>query len=215
MATEFDFSGPYLPLKLLVRVWGLDAAGRPFTQEAKTESISPLEACVSGLHSTVKVNDILGLSYEGRKARFRVSAVRPPVDLYPGQIEVRALDASLDIWGIDFSQLPIDRPERRNADRFRCQGAISVWQQEPQYPIHAGVSDISVHGCYVDVMYPLPAGTKVSLALNISDVVIRSTGLVCTSHPALGMGVRFGEMSDKDRTALENVVAKLAAAAKG
>ncbi len=200
-------------MKFHVRIWGMDASGRPFKQEAVTEAVSAGEVCLSGFVVKVTLNDVLGISCEGRKGRFRVTAVGATTSTV-GQIVLRAMDTSQNIWGLDFSQAATaERPERRTVNRYYCKGAISIWQEGSAHPMHLGVSDISVQGCYVDVTYALPPGARISLVLNLSDVVIRAQGEVCTSHAAVGMGVRFDSMEDSDRAKLEKFVAELAAAA--
>ncbi|HWR34235.1 MAG TPA: hypothetical protein VN622_00005, partial [Clostridia bacterium] len=72
MTFEFIPSGPYLSLQLPIRIWGMDELGRPFTQQASTVTIGLEEACVAGLKCIVKLDDILGMSCDARKGRFRV-----------------------------------------------------------------------------------------------------------------------------------------------
>jgi len=47
------------------------------------------------------------------------------------------------------------------------------------------------------------------LLLNAESISIRFTAEVRTSHPGVGMGVKFEEMSESDRAALERLIAKL------
>ncbi|HWR35710.1 MAG TPA: PilZ domain-containing protein, partial [Clostridia bacterium] len=168
------------------------------------------EACVAGLKCIVKLDDILGMSCDARKGRFRVIWVGQAGTPQAGRIAVRALDTSQNIWGLDLSQLSAPVPVETGERRYPCKGAISIWQAETQYPINAAVSDISLRGCYVELMNPLPAGTEVSMLLNVPGLSIRATGQVRTSHPAVGMGIQFEEMIDTDRALLQDLVAKLA-----
>jgi hypothetical protein len=48
--------------------------------------------------------------------------------------------------------------------------------------------------------------------LNAESISIRFTAEVRTSHPGVGMGMKFEEMSETDRAALERLIAKLARA---
>ena len=58
-------------LQLDVRVWGIDALGKPFSQTARTIEISALGARLTGIERVQK-GDIIGLQYADAKARFRV-----------------------------------------------------------------------------------------------------------------------------------------------
>src|SRR5512140_3646936 len=130
MPTEFEVSGSRLPLKFPVRVWGMDASDRPFTQEAVTEAVSPREACIVGLSVVVKLDDVLGVSCAGRKGRFRVIATGSAATSNAGRVVLRALDTTHNIWGIEFpAAKEPERFERRTVHRYYCRGAISIWQQ--------------------------------------------------------------------------------------
>jgi PilZ domain len=56
------------------------------------------------------------------------------------------------------------------------------------------VTDISLHGCYVEMNTTLPVGTKVDLVLKSFGVRIEAPGTVRASYPFLGMGICFAEI---------------------
>jgi c-di-GMP-binding flagellar brake protein YcgR len=74
------------------------------------------------------------------------------------------------------------------------------------------VTDISLSGCYIELMDAYPVGTRLNSLLNVESILIRFTAEVRTSHPGVGMGMKFEEMSETDRAALERLIAKLARA---
>jgi hypothetical protein len=71
------------------------------------------------------------------------------------------------------------------------------------------VPDISLSGCYIELIEAFPVGTRLALLLNAESISIRFTAEVRTSHPGVGMGAKFEEMSESDRAALERLIAKL------
>jgi len=99
--------------------------------------------------------------------------------------------------------------ERRTTPRFKCQGSISIRQQQTRFPVGAAVTDISLNGCYVELLTTLPVGTKVDLLLQVAEITVHCAGEVVTSHPGVGMGIKFEQMSETDRGALENAIARV------
>lgn len=63
---------PRVPIKMLLCVWGEDANGIRFTQEAFALDISQSGALLSITENTPRCGDLIGIAYEGRKARYRV-----------------------------------------------------------------------------------------------------------------------------------------------
>jgi len=57
---------------LPLHVWGIDARGERFLQEARARDISLSGALLSGLDADLRSGDVIGILYTGRKARFRV-----------------------------------------------------------------------------------------------------------------------------------------------
>ncbi len=74
----------------------------------------------------------------------------------------------------------------------------------------ARISDISLGGCYVDTITPAGEGESVSLQIRVpaTEEMIPFTGTVVYSMEQLGFGVRFTDMTDKQRAFLEEIVGK-------
>src|SRR5258708_38799721 len=60
-----------------VRVWGMDAEGKPFFQSATAGSLSSDGAKLSHISHSLKLGDIIGIQYGDKKARFEVIWVKP------------------------------------------------------------------------------------------------------------------------------------------
>ncbi len=58
--------------ELPLTVWGFDARGERFLQKAHAREISLRGALLSGLDSELRSGDVIGILYDGRKARYRV-----------------------------------------------------------------------------------------------------------------------------------------------
>jgi hypothetical protein len=59
-----------------LRVWGVDRDGRYFSQEVQARNVSVSGALFSQLDQEPKAGDLIGVEYNGKKARFRVVWVR-------------------------------------------------------------------------------------------------------------------------------------------
>ena len=65
-------SAPRATLDLKVKVWGMGANNQPFFQNAMAQNISATGACIYGIEPELKVGDVIGVQYEGKKARCRI-----------------------------------------------------------------------------------------------------------------------------------------------
>ena len=66
-------SAPRATMELKVKVWGMGANGQPFFQNAMAQNVSATGACLYGIEPDLKVGDVIGVQYEGRKARCKVN----------------------------------------------------------------------------------------------------------------------------------------------
>jgi len=106
--------------------------------------------------------------------------------------------------------------ERRRIDRRKhprypvAGGGAEIRQQGVDSRIWARLTDISLGGCYLEIMSPLPVLTYVNLGLILEEQHLNAKGQVVVSHPNFGMGVQFIDMSAADRKMLESWLAGLA-----
>ena len=71
------------------------------------------------------------------------------------------------------------------------------------------VTDVSLHGCYVEMNTTFPVGTKVDLVLKSFGIRIETPGTVRASYPFLGMGICFAEIEPVQQTQLKQLLAAL------
>jgi hypothetical protein len=203
-------------IELPVRVWGMDASGRPFMQTARTVNAGPLRACITGLRHEVLAGEIIGVGYEDRKGRFAVVSVGETGTAAAGRIEVRPLDLVQDFWKLDYGPVKDQRPqERRGATRYPCRGSIAFRHGEGEglgglNSAAAAITDISSSGCYVELLTTLKVGTLISALLHIDEFTLHCTAEVRTSHPGVGMGIMFLQMDEADQPKLQKLLAHLA-----
>jgi len=73
--------------------------------------------------------------------------------------------------------------------------------------MRTAIDEISLCGCYIETMFTMEVGEKLSIALSIGDEVIRSTGVVATKYPQVGNGIDFIDMAPDDRLKLSKYLA--------
>jgi hypothetical protein len=198
-----------------VRIWGMTGSGAPFFQRAHTVDVGLLGVCIEGLAHELAAGDVLGLKYGDCRARFRVVWAGHRGTPDAGKVELCPLDTNHDFWGIHTTDATeqSEPADRRAKPRRMCKGSSSIRQSKTRFPLGASVTDISMSGCYVELMNTLPIGTKVTLTLRVVDLTVNCAAEVRTSHPGVGMGMEFEPMSTADRSALEKAIARLSSSA--
>src|SRR3954453_4349933 len=61
-----------IPVDLDLRVWGMGADGRPFSQHARARNISTGGALLSDIDRDLRIGDTIGVQSGDRKARCKV-----------------------------------------------------------------------------------------------------------------------------------------------
>jgi hypothetical protein len=226
-----------IAVKLPVRVWGMDANGKPFSLSTTTLDVTRNGARLSSLQCPLQQGDVIGIQHGTEKARFRVAWVGRPGTARQGQIGVLCAEADKYIWGTPLNQLKataqptvppspgpsfvqplapmIQAPakpkasERREATRYACTGGAEFRNLEGGFKSWGTVSDVSDNGCYVETIFPLPATTQIELLVSVRNVDIRGRAQVRSSHPNVGMGIEFVQLSPEDRQRLESLISTL------
>lgn len=95
-------------------------------------------------------------------------------------------------------------PEKRSARRipFPCEVEC------PGAGDHPRLSDLSATGAFIDSLNGVPEGSRVNLKFSLpTGVLVSVDAEVVHSMPHFGMGVRFLDLADEQRRAIEQVVA--------
>lgn len=225
---------PRIVVLIPVIVRGTDARGDPSEFAAETCDISVSGARLRGVAAVAVVGKTIEIECKGKKANYRSQWVGQPRTLNANQVGLQLLEPGKYIWGVpskewaadtfDTSQLtnaaPVSTPagfggtppSRRNGeDRRRFPRALyrietQVTGEDSQGGQPGKVTDISLGGCYVEMMGPLPIDTVVGLVLNSGDTPLHLFGTIRSSQPGFGMGVEFTKMTAQDFEKLQNLV---------
>ncbi len=86
---------------LPVRIWGMDADSRPFSQPASVRSISGRGATLQGVDVQLKPGEIVDVQYGSAKAQFRIVWLGKPGTEMQGEVGVESLSADTLLWDVD------------------------------------------------------------------------------------------------------------------
>ena len=90
--------------------------------------------------------------------------------------------------------------------RYACQGSAQIHEENSEISSWGSITDISLHGCYLETTATFPVGTKVRLQLELGGNRVESKGEVRVTYPFLGMGIVFREITSQNRLRLGDMV---------
>lgn len=198
-----------------IRLWGLDANGRPFIEASKTVNVSRSGALLQGVPTKLNAGDVIGLRCNGKKYRFRVVWTGKNGTSEAGNVGLQSLEAGAWIWeelrlplsDIDIYTRPLEA-ERRLVNRTNC--FLSAELVCSGTRMLAFVRDISFGGCYIATSFMFSLEASVSIALWLDEQnKIWIDGIVVSTHPASGMGIKFLGLTRPNLKALERIVEQL------
>jgi hypothetical protein len=109
-------SEPRTHANFAVTVWGVDARGERFLQEAQVRDISFNGALLSGIEADLRCGDVIGLLYLGRKARYRIVWVRYDDGGDKIQAAIHRMEADACPWDELLKAESAGPPARPNAE---------------------------------------------------------------------------------------------------
>lgn len=196
-------SAPRATLELKVKVWGMGANGQPFFQNAIAQNISATGACIYGIEPELKVSDVIGVQYEGKKARCKVIWTVDAGALKKNQVGVQLVAEQECPWtsaipqhlkGEERTQEQHDN--RRKFLRHKISFPIELRDERVNTPMRVNATDISGNGCYVETVMPLPVATALRVDLWIAEERLTPSAIVRTRDPGVGMGIEFTGLAE-------------------
>lgn len=94
--------------------------------------------------------------------------------------------------------------ERRGGKRSPFIAPVEIEEMRTGSHIKARTSDLSMQGCYVDTLNPLPVGSGVRMQIQRSGKILDALATVSSRHAGSGMGLVFGEFREAQRAVLES-----------
>jgi c-di-GMP-binding flagellar brake protein YcgR len=91
---------------------------------------------------------------------------------------------------------------RRENPRFKVRIPIEFRPEDSEIPMRGATADLSLGGCYVEMMFTFPVETKLEMSLRVGDRTMRVMATVVTRDLQVGNGIKFVGMLPEHRKAL-------------
>jgi hypothetical protein len=93
--------------------------------------------------------------------------------------------------------------ERRRASRHFFSAQAELFEQQTQVRVNSRVGELSLHGCYLDMMNPFPADTLVVLRITAGEETFQAKSRIVYALPNVGAGATFLDVASNDQALLE------------
>ena len=213
---------------LPVRMYGNDAAGKPFSLMLYTLDISPTGARVGGFRGSLNVGDTVGIQYRNYNVRHRICWIKPSAkDTLLG---IESLQPDKEIWGVKPAAFKDDyvvpetpaprkyekRPnDRRRYTRFPISGVAVVSNPVGNEKQTLRLGDISLEGCFIETAHPFPIGARLEMLIKVQETEIETVATVRVSLANAGMGVQFTHLAISEAKHLYALLKRLGAEEAG
>jgi CheY-like chemotaxis protein len=104
--------------------------------------------------------------------------------------------------GIRFTNLPVDVGHELR--KWLNHNAPEAEKDDP--PVRCKLTDLSLGGCYLEILSPFPVRTRIVLAMKVAEIELRVEGVVRVMHPDIGMGVEFTQKTSEQRNHVEKFI---------
>ena len=84
-----------------------------------------------------------------------------------------------------------DEQQQRRNPRYAFIASAELLEPQTDVRIATRVSELSVLGCYMDMLNPFPAGTPVLVKISAGNAEFKSKARIIYAHPNFGAGVGF------------------------
>ncbi len=186
---------PRVSVDLPVRVWGMSAEGRPFTQHARAQNISSEGALISGVENELKVGDVVGVQCGDKKARCTVIWVMNTGHINKNQVGIKLLAEQECPWKtylpIEGAKIAVSPSNRRRFPRHKISFPLELRDERVNTPMRINATDVSGNGCYVETILPLPVGTMLRVDFYMQEEHMTISAVVRTCDPGVGNGIEF------------------------
>jgi hypothetical protein len=88
------------------------------------------------------------------------------------------------------------REERRRETRYPFNAMAEIVDERENARTSSRISDLSLHGCYVEMMDPFPTGTNVMIEISTDTDSLEAQATVAFYEAKQGMGLMFREMPE-------------------
>src|SRR5260370_26865217 len=97
----------------------------------------------------------------------------------------------------------IDYREKRRTPRYSFIASAELIEVRADVRIASRVSELSLHGCYLDMMNPFPQGTDVLVKIAAGDAFFEARAKIVYAQQNMGAGVGFVQVAPDSQAVLE------------
>lgn len=87
--------------------------------------------------------------------------------------------------------------EKRRTPRYIFIASAELYDERTDVRVASRVSELSKHGCYLDMMNPFPTGTLVLIKIFAADQTFQSKAKIIYATPNVGAGIAFLDVEPK------------------
>jgi hypothetical protein len=98
--------------------------------------------------------------------------------------------------------------QRRRNPRYAFIANAELFEPATRMRIATRVTELSVHGCYLDMLNPFPEDTMALVKISAGDRVFETKVRVVYAHSNLGVGLVFLEPDPKNVEVLKSWIAE-------
>jgi hypothetical protein len=196
----------FVPKAITLSIWGMDANLRPFTETVKTLQIAE-KAVEADLPRKLLKGEVIGFSFKGQKARFRVISI-----FIASATTYRTILESLSetcLWSAELASpdAVAEKQERRSHPRWPIVGSVAIFHSSGAAS-SAKLVDISEKGCYIETYTPAAVGAELDMNIKVEKTEANLHIVVRTHHPSIGMGVEVLDWrSEVDQQGFQRILA--------
>jgi len=99
--------------------------------------------------------------------------------------------------------------ERRRAPRYPFIADAEVVEIASDTKLSAKTGDLSIGGCFLDMLNPSPVGTEIQVRISHVNATLIARAKVVFILPNMGMGVVFTSLEDNQRATLHKWLSEL------
>jgi hypothetical protein len=99
--------------------------------------------------------------------------------------------------------------ERRRAPRYPIIADAVITEIASDTKLNAKTSDLSVGGCFLDMLNPSSEGTEIEVLISHAKTTFTARGRVVFVFPNMGMGVMFTSVEASQQATLQEWLTQL------
>jgi hypothetical protein len=93
--------------------------------------------------------------------------------------------------------------EKRRGPRYTFIASAELIEEGADVRIASRVSELSLNGCYLDMMNPFPTGTMVLVRITAGDAFFEAKAKIVYSQPNMGAGLSFLQVAPDSQAVLK------------